>query len=348
MDLTASNLLITPPLTHYVKTQKYTIASFLTPNSFPELVRNDYKEMSIYGIKLYGCFETEEEQFKYCDKLQKIEKNHDIVPFDIRSIYEFDVNKNDDEYKNTKIIYREEKLNNVLNSDFSNKVFEEKKEEVENTIDVENMDEFEFEKFNNTKKFFNFSINKQVFGCVVFFDDSMLKKFPHLIKGKKIPLFIVLGYFEKISDVQKFVYSQRNEFPLIFTFEVGKWCAFDVNLKNNINSKTQVEKIQKLNSYMEEYLNSLNKETDVEKDRKQEQLTGSNIVSGQYDFLDEQDKMNKQKMNSSNSKRETPEEKLNRELKETQEEQQNLVNMTEAEFDENLMMLENINKILKS
>jgi len=346
MDLTASNLLITPPLTHYVKTQKYTIASFLTPNSFPELVRNEYKDMDVYGIKLYGCFETEEEQLKYCDKLQKIEKNHDILPFDIRGMYEFDVNKNDDVYKNTKIIYREEKLNNVLNNEFTNKVFEEKKEEVENTIDVEKLDDSEFDKFNNTKKYFNFSINKQVFGCVVFFDDVMLKNHPHLIKDKKIPLFLVLGYFEKITDVQKFVYSQRNEFPLIFTFEVGKWCAFDVNLRNNINSKAQVERTQKLNYYMEEYLNSLNKETDIEKERKQEQLQGSNIVSGQYDFLDEQDKSKQNKTMS--SKRETEEEKLTRELKESRETQDTLVNMSEEEFDENLMMLENINKILKS
>ena len=348
MDLTAENLSITQPLNHCVKMQKYTIASFLTPNSFPELNRNDYKEMSVYGIKLYGCFETQEEQFKYCDKLQKIEKNHDIIPFDIRNIYEFDANKNDDEYKNTKIIYREEKLNNVLNNEFTNNIFEEKKEKQEEIIDVDELDNSEFDKFNSNEKYFNFKIDKQLYGCVVFFDEKMLKLHPHLIKDKKIPLFIVLGFFEKISDVQKFVFSQREKFPLIFTFEVGKWCAFDVNLMNNIDSKKQEERTFQLNKYMGDYLNALNKETDVEKERKAEQLTGSNIVSGKYDFLDEQDKHNKQKMDFTNSKKETPEEKLIRELKETQEEQQKLVNMSESDFEDNLIMLENINKILKS
>ena len=61
-----------------------------------------------------------------------------------------------------------------------------------------------------------------------------------------LPQFIVLGFFEKLSDAQKFVYSQREEFPLIFTIEVGKWCAFDVELMNNADGSKHVERTQSL------------------------------------------------------------------------------------------------------
>jgi len=358
MDLTAEFLNINAPFSHYVKQQKYFNVSMLSPNCFPIHKRNELvMNQQVYGIKLHGCFSSEEEQKKQCDKLQKIEKIHDIFPGDIRTIYEFDMDINDEAYKQSKIVYREEQLNKCLNSEFVNTV-DDKKEIIEEEFDINNINESEFQKFNSTQKFFNFPIEQQNYACVVFYTDKMLVNFPHLIKDKKIPLFIVLGFFEKLSDAQKFVYSQKEEFPLIFTIEVGKWCAFDVDLMKNVDSSKHVERTQSLNAYKKLLMDTLNEEGVEEKERKTTALKDANVVTGQYGMLD----TNKPVVDTDETSeavaepkvRETEEEKIKRELNEIKKKKSELkdemakpVKMSLDEFNKNLSELENINKHLK-
>ena len=356
MDLTAEHLTFNPPFIHYVKQQRYFNVSMLSPHCFP-IHKRDERVMNqeVYGIKIHGCFSNEEEQMKQCDKLQKVEKIHDIFPGDIRTIYEFDMDINDDAYKQSKIVYREEQLNNVLNSDFVNSV-NEKKEFVEEEFDSNNVDEKEFQKFNSTQKYFNFPVEHQNYACVVFYTDKMLSKFPHLIKGKKIPLFMVLGFFEKLSDAQKFIYSQREEFPLIFTVEVGKWCAFDVELMKNADASQHVARTQSLNSYKKLLIDILNEEGMEEKERKDQALNGAKVVTGQYPQLGKVGSVNDEFTEDTTLRpRETEEERIKRELEEVKQKKSQLkeemssplkVKMTVEDFNKNLLELESINKML--
>lgn len=356
MDLTAEHLSFNPPFVHYVKQQKYFNVSMLSPNCFPIHKRDErVMNQNVYGIKIHGCFSDQDEQMKQCDKLQKVEKIHDIFPGDLRTFYEFDMDVNDDAYKQSKIVYREQQLNNVLNSEFVNSV-EDKKEIVDEEFDVNNLDESEFQKFNSSQKFFNFPIEQQNYACVVFYTDKMLVNFPHLIKGKKIPLFMVLGFFEKISDAQKFIYSQREEFPLIFTVEVGKWCAFDVDLMKNADNSQHVARTQSLNSYKKLLMDVLSEEGMEEKERKAQSLQGANVVTGQYPQLGKDGSINDELSAESPSRpRETEEERVKRELEEVKQKKTQLkeemsaplkVKMTVDDFNKSLMELESINKML--
>jgi Family of unknown function (DUF5832) len=355
MDLTAEYLTVNDPFVHYVNQQKYCNVSMLTPNSFPMHKRTDeVKNQQVYGIKLHGCFSSEEELRKQSEKLQQIDKLHDIFPCDINGLHEFDVDINDDVYKNSKIVYREERLNKCLNNEFVNDVMETEEEQQPTVSEPINFENIDFSKFDNSTKFFNFPIEKQNYACVFFYTDKMCSKFPHLIKGKKIPLFRVLGFFEKMSDAQQFVYFKRNEYPFIFTFEVGKWCAFDIDILKNCDGTKLNEKTQSLNNYKKLFIDILKEEGMEEKERKERTLneTGAKVVTGQYN-LENYDMSTK---NIADEKiAETKEERLKRELEEINKEKNNMnqqqkpsVKMSVEEFNKNLLELQDINNFLNT
>ena len=96
-----------------VKKQNYCVMSMLTPNSFPENKRDQYKDQKILGIKVRGVFETYEDAKARADQLQKQDKHHNIFVGEVGKWLPFNVDigtmETDDDP-----VYREQALNQYM------------------------------------------------------------------------------------------------------------------------------------------------------------------------------------------------------------------------------------------
>jgi len=116
------------PFKQNVKKQNYCVLSMLTPNSFPENKRDQYKDQKILGIKVRGVFETYEDAKTRADQLQKQDKHHNIFVGEVGKWLPFNVDiatmETDDDP-----VYREQALNQYM------KAYKDclKEEEVEET-----------------------------------------------------------------------------------------------------------------------------------------------------------------------------------------------------------------------
>lgn len=112
-----------------VKKQNFCVISMLTPNSFPENKREQYKEQKILGIKIRGVFETYEDAKKRADQLQKIDKHHNIFVGEVGKWLPFNVDIATMETEDDPV-YRENALNQYMKA-YKNCLKEEEIEEKE-------------------------------------------------------------------------------------------------------------------------------------------------------------------------------------------------------------------------
>ena len=101
------------PLKQLVKKQNYCVISMLTPNCFPEKRREEYKDQKILGIKIRGVFETYEEAKVHTEKLQKLDKFHNIFIGEVGKWLPFDVDISNMETEEDPV-YREKSLNQYM------------------------------------------------------------------------------------------------------------------------------------------------------------------------------------------------------------------------------------------
>ncbi len=101
------------PLKQLVKKQNFCVLSMLTPNSFPENKRDEFKDQKILGIKVRGVFETYEEAKQRADQLQKVDKHHNIFVGEVGKWLPFNVDISNMETEDDPV-YREQALNQYM------------------------------------------------------------------------------------------------------------------------------------------------------------------------------------------------------------------------------------------
>jgi hypothetical protein len=103
------------PLRHLVKKQDFCVLSMLTPNSFPECKREEFKDQKILGLKVRGVFETYDEAKNHAAKLQKLDKFHNVFVGEVGKWLPFDVDIGNMQTEDD-TVYREKSLNNYMKS----------------------------------------------------------------------------------------------------------------------------------------------------------------------------------------------------------------------------------------
>ena len=101
------------PLKQVVKKQNFCVISMLTPNSFPENKRDQFKDQKILGIKIRGVYETYEEAKNRADQLQKQDKYHNIFVGEVGKWLPFNVDISTMETDDDPV-YREQALNQYM------------------------------------------------------------------------------------------------------------------------------------------------------------------------------------------------------------------------------------------
>jgi len=101
------------PFRHMVKKQNFCILSMLTPNSFPESKREEFKEQKILGVKVRGVFETYDEAKKQAELLQKQDKFHNIFVGEVGKWLPFNVDIATMQTEEEPV-YREKSLNTYM------------------------------------------------------------------------------------------------------------------------------------------------------------------------------------------------------------------------------------------
>lgn len=335
---------VSPKLTLRVNEQKYAVCSMMTPNCFPITKRHYAPDYEVYGFKLYGVFETEKQQLEYCDKMQKQNKMHNVFPFEIGRIMEFDVDTS--ELKHTKFVYHEQRLNDSLgdktfnvDTNENNLHSEVKTSDTEMETKTNDISEMHDQTSKYSLGSYKKSVLHQNFCCVSFFPASCYQKTkPEIIQGRKLVSFIVYGAFDNLDDAQKF--TLRNKDKLIFIFEMSKWAAFYHDLLKNCDNSLSETRNQLLNDYMELYEKALKDEGAEEQERKMESLKGANVVTGQFDMLNETSptnnnfETNETKEGNNEMTNLTEEEKIELELKNLKMEKEKItrIECTEEEF----------------
>lgn len=117
------------PLRHLVKKQNFCVLSMLTPNSFPESKREQYKDQKILGIMFRGVFETYEDAKKRCEEIQKNDKFHNIFIGEVGKWLPFNVDIATMETEDDPV-YREKALNQYMKA-YKDALKEEEIEEKE-------------------------------------------------------------------------------------------------------------------------------------------------------------------------------------------------------------------------
>ena len=117
------------PFKQMVKKQNYCVLSMLTPNSFPENKRDQYKDQKILGIKVRGVFETYEEAKLRSEQLQKLDKHHNIFVGEVGKWLPFNVDIGTMETEDDPV-YREQALNQYMKA-YKDSLKEEEVEEKE-------------------------------------------------------------------------------------------------------------------------------------------------------------------------------------------------------------------------
>lgn len=117
------------PYRQLVKKQNFCVISMLTPNSFPETKREQYKDQKILGIKVRGVTETYEEARLRAEQLQKHDKHHNIFVGEIGKWLPFNVDISTMETEDDPV-YREQALNQYMKA-YKDSLKEEEIEEKE-------------------------------------------------------------------------------------------------------------------------------------------------------------------------------------------------------------------------
>ena len=117
------------PFKLMVKKQNYCVISMLTPNSFPENKREQYKDQKILGIKIRGVFETYEDAKSRSEQLQKIDKYNNIFVGEVGKWLPFNVDIATMETEDDPV-YREQALNQYMKA-YKDSLKEEEVEEKE-------------------------------------------------------------------------------------------------------------------------------------------------------------------------------------------------------------------------
>ena len=127
------------PFKQMVKKQHYCVLSMLTPNSFPENKRDQYKDQKILGIKVRGVFETYEDAKSRSEQLQKIDKHHNIFVGEVGKWLPFNVDIATMETEDDPV-YREQALNQYMKAykDCLKEEEVEEKERKEQTLKANN------------------------------------------------------------------------------------------------------------------------------------------------------------------------------------------------------------------
>jgi hypothetical protein len=110
-----------------VKKQNYCVISMLTPNSFPEAKREEYKDQKILGIKVRGVFETYEQAKTRSEQLQKLDKFHNIFVGEVGKWLPFNVDISTMQTEDDPV-YREKSLNTYMKA-YKDSLKEEEVEE---------------------------------------------------------------------------------------------------------------------------------------------------------------------------------------------------------------------------
>lgn len=127
------------PFKQLVKNQNFCVISMLTPNSFPENKREEYKDQKVLGIKVRGVFETYQGAKTRSEQLQKIDKHHNIFVGEVGKWLPFNVDiatmETDDDP-----VYREQALNQYMKAykDCLKEEEIEEKERKEQTLKANN------------------------------------------------------------------------------------------------------------------------------------------------------------------------------------------------------------------
>lgn len=117
------------PFKQMVKKQNFCVISMLTPNSFPETKREQYKDQKILGIKVRGVFENYEDAKQRADVLQKQDKYHNIFIGEVGKWLPFNVDIATMETEDDPV-YREQALNQYMKA-YKDSLKEEEVEEQE-------------------------------------------------------------------------------------------------------------------------------------------------------------------------------------------------------------------------
>jgi hypothetical protein len=117
------------PFKQMVKKQNFCVISMLTPNSFPESKREQYKDQKILGIKVRGVFENYEDAKHRADTLQKQDKYHNIFIGEVGKWLPFNVDIGTMETEDDPV-YREQALNQYMKA-YKDSLKEEEVEEQE-------------------------------------------------------------------------------------------------------------------------------------------------------------------------------------------------------------------------
>lgn len=111
----------------------------LTPNSFPENKRDQYKDQKILGLKVRGVFETYEEAKSRAEQLQKIDKYNNLFVGEVGKWLPFNVDIATMETEDDPV-YREQALNQYMKAykDCLKEEEVEEKERKEETLKANN------------------------------------------------------------------------------------------------------------------------------------------------------------------------------------------------------------------
>ena len=111
-----------------IKGQHFVCLSFLTPLSFPEDKREQYKNQKILGLKVRGVYKTYEEADEKAKYLQKVDKYHHVFVGEVGKWLPFNVDTADNNVDNQ--VYREQELNQYMKA-YKDSLSEEEKAEAE-------------------------------------------------------------------------------------------------------------------------------------------------------------------------------------------------------------------------
>lgn len=127
------------PFKQMVKKQNFCVISMLTPNSFPENKRDQYKDQKILGLKVRGVFETYEEAKARAEQLQKVDKYNNIFVGEVGKWLPFNVDIANMETEDDPV-YREQALNQYMKAykDCLKEEEVEEKERKEQTLKANN------------------------------------------------------------------------------------------------------------------------------------------------------------------------------------------------------------------
>jgi hypothetical protein len=294
INLNAPYLTVDAPFKTNISRQLYYSCSMLTPNIYPLDHRNKYKDMEVYGFKVYAVYDSEEVGRNHVKELEQIHSNIEIFLHEVGILTEFDVDIGDPN-RTSVIVYADERQNEIANDVFKKPIIEKKPEE--NTpatlYTAEEISKcLESENVWENDNIMVHKITNPLFACVSFYTPEMFGKTLEDYNGKRIIAHKMHGAFDNMNNAIKFANSDKikKNNPAVFSIEMCKWGTIWANYKKNFTDNTMdalMFKINKLNGYMKDYEECIDKANEEMQKRKNESLKGKEVVTEKYAFLKE-------------------------------------------------------------